>query len=79
MKNSGSIRVVGLGGSLSKVSTSLAALKLALQGASDAGAKTTPLDIRSLDLPIYAPDLAPPPRVIQICNEVHHANGLMME
>src|SRR5271167_3054658 len=79
MKNSGmsSIRVVGLGGSLSKVSTSLAALKLALQGASDAGAQTTLLDIRSLDLPIYAPDLAPPARVIQMCNEVHHANGLI--
>ncbi|MFI5448274.1 MAG: NADPH-dependent FMN reductase [Candidatus Bathyarchaeia archaeon] len=79
MKNSrmGSIRVVGLGGSLSKISTSLAALKLALQGASDAGAQTTLLDIRSLDLPIYAPDLDPPTRVVQMCNEVHHANGLI--
>src|SRR5208282_4944221 len=79
MKNSGmsSIRVVGLGGSLSKVSTSLAALKLALQGASDAGAQTSLLDIRSLDLPIYAPDLDPPARVIQMCNEVHNANGLI--
>jgi FMN reductase len=77
MKNSESIRVVGLGGSLSKVSTSLAALKLALQGASDAGAQTALLDIRTLDLPIYVPDLDPPPSVVQMCNEVHHANGLI--
>ncbi len=73
----GLIRVVGLGGSLSKISTSLAALKLALQGASDAGAQTTLLDIRSLDLPIYAPDLDPPTRVLQMCNEVYRANGLI--
>jgi len=72
-----SIRVVGLGGSLSKVSTSLAALKLALQGASDAGAKTILLNIRSLDLPIYAPDLDPPATVIQMCDEIYHANGLI--
>ena len=79
MKNriDSSIRVVGLGGSLSNVSTSLAALKLALQGASDAGAKTILLDIRSLDLPIYAPDLDPPATVIQMCDEIYHANGLI--
>ena len=53
----GAIRVVGIGGSLSAQSASLAALKIALQGAAEGGAKTELFDIRTLDLPMYSPEL----------------------
>jgi FMN reductase len=50
------LRIVGLGGSLAKVSTSRSALRVALEGAASAGAETTLLDLRELDLPMYDPD-----------------------
>ena len=50
------LKIVGLGGSLSKVSTSRAALHVALEGAAAAGAEIELLDLRELDLPMYNPD-----------------------
>jgi len=50
------LTIVGLGGSLARTSRSLAALKVALDGASEAGAATTLLDLRELDLPLYNPE-----------------------
>ena len=50
------MRIVGLGGSLARVSRSRAALQAALAGAEGAGADTELLDIRALDLPMYNPD-----------------------
>jgi FMN reductase len=50
------VRIVGLGGSLARVSRSRAALQAALAGAERAGAETELLDIRSLGLPMYSPD-----------------------
>src|SRR6267154_189193 len=50
------LTIVGLGGSLAKVSRSRAALQVALDGAVGAGAKTELLDLRELDLPMYNPD-----------------------
>ena len=50
------LKIVGLGGSLAKVSRSRAALRVALEGAVGAGAETTLLDLRELDLPMYNPD-----------------------
>jgi FMN reductase len=50
------VRIVGLGGSLARVSRSRAALQAALAGAERAGAEIELLDIRSLDLPMYNPD-----------------------
>ena len=50
------LTIVGLGGSLARVSRSRAALQLALEGAGSAGAETTLLDLRELDLPMYDPD-----------------------
>jgi FMN reductase len=50
------VRIVGLGGSLARVSRSRAALQAALAGAERAGAQVELLDIRSLDLPMYNPD-----------------------
>jgi FMN reductase len=50
------LTILGLGGSLAEVSKSRAALRLALEGAADAGAVTQLLDLRELDLPMYDPD-----------------------
>jgi FMN reductase len=52
--------IVGLGGSLARVSRSRTALVLALEGAESAGADVELLDLRELDLPMYNPDLADP-------------------
>ena len=50
------ITIVGLGGSLARSSRSLAALRVALDGAREAGAFTKLLNLRELDLPMYNPD-----------------------
>jgi FMN reductase len=50
------LRIVGLGGSMARVSRSRAALTVALGGVASAGAITELLDIRELDLPMYDPD-----------------------
>ena len=50
------LTIVGLGGSLARISKSRAALQTALEGAASAGAETQLLDIRQLDLPMYNPD-----------------------
>jgi FMN reductase len=72
------IKVVGLGGSLAAQSNSLAALRVALEGSGEAGAQTELLDIRELDLPMYAPGLSDvPPAVERLCRTVHEADGLL--
>jgi FMN reductase len=50
------LTIVGLGGSMARVSRSRAALQVALDGAAGAGADTQLLDLRELDLPMYNPD-----------------------
>ncbi len=50
------LKIVGLGGSLAKVSSSRAALAVALRGAEEAGAETELLDLRELDLPMFNPE-----------------------
>ena len=62
------LTIVGLGGSLARSSRSLAALRVALEGAAEAGASTQLLDLRELDLPMYNPDderEAPPAALIR--------------
>ena len=71
------IRVVGVGGSLSIPSRSLAALKVALSGAEAAGARTQLFDIRTLDVPVYDPAVEPPLRIRELADEVHCAHGLL--
>ena len=53
--NSGRLRVVGIGGTLRKGSTSLGALRRALTAAREAGAETELLDLRELNLPMFEP------------------------
>src|SRR5262249_24742336 len=49
--------IVGLGGSLAKLSRGRAALEVALAAAADAGAEPHLLDLRELDLSMYDPAL----------------------
>ncbi|MGB7921749.1 MAG: NADPH-dependent FMN reductase [Pyrinomonadaceae bacterium] len=72
------VKVVALGGSMSGVSSSLAALKIALEGAAEAGAETLLLDVRALDLPMYEPDVTDAPEaVLRMCEAVYEADGLL--
>jgi FMN reductase len=73
------LTIVGLGGSLAKISRSRAALQLALEGAAVAGAETMLLDLRQLDLPMYDPDdeaerTAAAERLIESC---YAADGML--
>jgi NAD(P)H-dependent FMN reductase len=56
-RTSRALTIVGLGGSLAEISRSRAALEVALEGAVSAGAETTLLDLRELDLPMYDPEV----------------------
>jgi FMN reductase len=72
------ITVVGMGGSLAIPSRSLAALRIALQGAADAGAQTHLVDIRTQGLPLYVPGTADVPEPAgQLCDLVFQAAGLL--
>lgn len=73
------IKVVGLGGSLAVPSSSLAALKIAMDGAAEAGAQTQVFDIRVLDLPMYVPGAGDvSDSVRKLCEAVHRADGLIL-
>ena len=75
---SGKIRVVGIGGSMAPASSSLAALKIALDGAKEAGAETELFDVGKLDLPMYSPVLKDvPDSVSRLCESVSRADGLV--
>lgn len=72
------IKIVGIGGSLAATSNSLAALKIALAGAAESGAKTEVLDVGALDLPIYSPDEnAVTDAVRKFCETVAEAEGMI--
>jgi FMN reductase len=63
---------------MSKNSNSLAALKIALEGAAEANARTELLDIRELALPMFDPsNTKPPDSVLKLCDAVHEADGLI--
>jgi FMN reductase len=73
------LTIVGLGGSLARISRSRAALHKALEGAEAAGAETELLDLSELGLPMYNPDDDDEPgeaatRVIESC---YAADGLI--
>src|SRR5215469_6949666 len=72
------LKVVGLGGSFAQHSTSLAALRIALEGAAEAGATTELLDIKELSLPMYDPtNKKPPQSVVKLCEAIYQADGLI--
>lgn len=71
------MKIVGIGGSLAIPSSSLAALKIALDGAQQEGATTHLFDVRALDLPLYAPRATAPAAVRELCDAVQQAHGLL--
>lgn len=72
------LTIVGLGGSLSKQSSSLAALRIALEGAAETGAQTELFDIRQLSLPMFDPSITDPPKsVLVLSDAMYYADGLI--
>jgi FMN reductase len=71
------LTVVGLGGSLRGGSTSLTALRKALEGASAAGASTATLDLRELNLPMYSPEHGVPPAVTELVEATATADAMI--
>ena len=72
------LTIVGLGGSLARTSRSLAALRIALDGAGEAGATTTLLNLRELDLPMYNPEQREPhPAASTLIEACYGADGML--
>ena len=72
------VKIVALGGSLAQQSTSLAAVRVALEGASEAGAHTELYDVRQLDLPMYVPHAADVPDAARgFCESVYASDGML--
>ena len=71
------IRIVGLGGSLRKASTSRSALAEALEGAAAGGAKTELIWLRDVELPLYSPEHAPPPAARELADKVHACDAMI--
>ena len=72
------LTVVGLGGSLAKQSSSLAAVRIALEGAAETGAQTALFDVRQLALPMFDPGISDPPdSVLKLCEATYNADGLI--
>jgi len=72
------IRIAGLGGSLRPASSSRAALKVALNGAADAGATVDLLDLRQLNLPMYNPSSNDvPDSVTRLVEAAYAADGMI--
>ena len=72
------IKVVGVGGSMAEISSSLSALKIALAGAEEAGAEVQLFSIREMDLPIFIPTSRDRPDVVmRLLDATHEAHGLL--
>lgn len=77
-RESGTLDIVGIGGSLRSRSGSLAALRVALDGAAESGAGTELIDVRELDLPAFAPGREEPPEAAtRLAQVVSDAQGLI--
>ena len=72
-----SIKIVGLGGSLAPFSTSLAALRIALEGAEEAGAEVALFSLRELDLPMYFPRGGVIEEARGLVDAVYQADGML--
>ena len=72
------VKIVALGGSFAAESTSLAAVRLALDGAADAGAHVELYDVAQLDLPMYVPQAAEVPDAARVfCESVYTCDGML--
>jgi len=71
------VRIVGLGGSLAEASRSRAALRVALDGAAEAGADIELLDLRELGLPPYSPDAIPGDAAVRLIETCYVSDGML--
>lgn len=71
------VRIVGLGGSLRAGSTSLAALRVALEGVAAADVRTEVLALGDLALPLYTPEHSPPAAAHRLADAVYGADALI--
>jgi len=72
------IKIAGIGGSLEKKSTTLAAMKFAMEEAAKLGAEIIIYDIAKFELPIYNPSKAVEDAgggFKEFLNEIHSADG----
>jgi FMN reductase len=74
---SGSIRVIGLGGSLRAESTSRTALEVALEEAGSSGAEVRLLWVRELNLPLYTPEHSIPHAAREFADEVYDCDAMI--
>ncbi len=73
-----SLTIAGIGGSLGHSSTSLAALRIALDGAEEAEAGTELINIASLELPMFVPRAEViPESAKKLADAVYKAGGLI--
>ncbi|HEX3778139.1 MAG TPA: NAD(P)H-dependent oxidoreductase [Pseudonocardiaceae bacterium] len=73
------VSVVGIGGSLRTDSQSERALRIALSGAEDAGAKVTMFSGDELLLPFYDPAITDrPPTALRLIDELRTADGVLI-
>ena len=73
------LHVVGIGGSIRADSQSERALRLALTGAEDAGAKTTMITGSQLLLPFYDPAIPErPDAAVRLVEELRSADGVLL-
>ncbi len=75
--NGSRLSIVGLGGSYDERSRSLAALRIALEGARRGGAEVRLFDVRELDLPMYDAAIEPPPSALALADAVYSAQGML--
>lgn len=71
------VRVAGLGGSLRAASTSLTALKAALEGATAAGAEVQLISVRDLGLPLYTAEHATPAGAHEFADALYRCDALI--
>lgn len=69
--------VVGLGGSLRTGSTSLSALRVTLEAAAKAGARTRLFALGELDLPMYRPGMDAPPAARALLDAAVEAQAMV--
>ncbi|WP_253857029.1 NADPH-dependent FMN reductase [Prauserella alba] len=73
------VKVLGIGGSLRDGSQTERALRIALDGAAEAGADTSAISGQALDLPFYdAVSLERTPRASELVEAVREADGLIV-
>ena len=71
------VQIIGLGGSLAENSTSLAALKIALSGAEEAGAQIKIFDVREMNLPFFTPGMEAPDAAVQMAEAACASQGMI--